>query len=251
MDSKLLARVCEEMRGRRTDQLLGIWVQNDRDIWSAEAFEAVKMVLVERNVSLPPQNRPARNVPRAQVAADEFWMRWLRMLLIGALVVAAADLTSGITHAVYEVIDITMLISMPGSASGTPLEWLHWFIRSHGISLGVPLLLVLGTFWCWKRKNAGRQTMIIYAWIALGLSAMYAIMPVSRGAFTRGSHIRWEVDSIARAVHMAVFPLVVLIFMTREPIKEHFGATKPGFDPTLSPRPMPSASSETAAGREA
>jgi hypothetical protein len=250
MDSKMLARVREEMRGKRTDQLLGIWVQNDRDIWSAEAFEAVKMVLVERNVSLPPQNRPARNVPRAQVAVDEFWMRWLRMLLIGALVIAGADLSSGITNAVYEVIDISRLITMPGSGTGTPLEWLHWFIRFHGISLGVPLLLVLGTFLCWKRKNAGRQTMIVYAWIALGLSALNVIMPLYRVAFTRGS-FRWEAMGIERSVHMAVFPLVILIFMTREPIKEHFGATKRGFDPTLSPRPMPSVSSETAAGREA
>ncbi|MCY2953211.1 MAG: hypothetical protein NTU53_14720 [Planctomycetota bacterium] len=247
MDSKMLARVCEEMRGRRTDQLLGIWVQNDRDIWSAEAFEAVRMVLVERNVRLPPQNRPARNVPRAQVAVDAFWMRWLRMLLIGALVVAAADLMSGIA---YFVLDFSTRISLPRPGGEMPLELVDWFLGTHGINLGGSLLLVLGTFWCWKRRNAGRQAMIIYAWITLGLTALNTIMAAYRVAFARGS-FRWEADTIQRAVHMAVFPLVILIFMTREPIKEHFGATKRGFDPTLSPRPMPSASSETAAGPEA
>ena len=44
-----------KMREKPTNDLLSIWAANDRKEWSGDAFEAIKVILGERGVSLPPQ----------------------------------------------------------------------------------------------------------------------------------------------------------------------------------------------------
>ncbi len=56
-------RVHEAMRARDTDDLLRIWVENDREEWSDQAFEAVRAVLAERGVDLPTQESPPSAEP--------------------------------------------------------------------------------------------------------------------------------------------------------------------------------------------
>jgi len=43
------------MGDKTTSELTYIWVENDRDTWSSEAFEAIRRVLVERGEWIPPQ----------------------------------------------------------------------------------------------------------------------------------------------------------------------------------------------------
>lgn len=40
---------------KSTDELLDIWIKNDRRIWSAAAFESMKEILVERGIDVPQQ----------------------------------------------------------------------------------------------------------------------------------------------------------------------------------------------------
>jgi len=48
-----------KMREKDTDELLFIWQQNDRQVWTDDAFDAVHKVLHERNIEVPEQASPA------------------------------------------------------------------------------------------------------------------------------------------------------------------------------------------------
>lgn len=45
----------QRMQGRTTEDLLEIWVQNDRDSWTSEAFDSIRAALEERGVKVPEQ----------------------------------------------------------------------------------------------------------------------------------------------------------------------------------------------------
>ncbi len=53
MNTKLVQDIGAKMREKQTHELLVIWSANDRQQWSDEAFEAISMVLKERNVPVP------------------------------------------------------------------------------------------------------------------------------------------------------------------------------------------------------
>jgi len=46
------------MRQLTTDELRAAWIQNDRQEWSDNAFDAIKQVLIERGISIPQQDIP-------------------------------------------------------------------------------------------------------------------------------------------------------------------------------------------------
>jgi hypothetical protein len=48
-------QITQNMRQKTTEDLLAIWVSNDRGQWSDAAFDAVSMILSERGVLVPPQ----------------------------------------------------------------------------------------------------------------------------------------------------------------------------------------------------
>jgi hypothetical protein len=50
MNEKLIPEIAAQMREKSTDDLLAIWRANDRNEWSDEAFEAIEVVLKERQV---------------------------------------------------------------------------------------------------------------------------------------------------------------------------------------------------------
>jgi hypothetical protein len=50
--------IVARMRGLTTDKLLAAWIQNDRQEWSDNAFDAIKQVLIERGISIPQQDIP-------------------------------------------------------------------------------------------------------------------------------------------------------------------------------------------------
>lgn len=54
-ESNMITKLYENMRQKTTEELLQIWVENDRTEWSDEAYAAIRQVLTERNVSLPAQ----------------------------------------------------------------------------------------------------------------------------------------------------------------------------------------------------
>jgi hypothetical protein len=56
MNTKLADQIIETMRNKTTEELLEIWLTNDRGQWSDTAFDAVHQTLSERNVIIPSQN---------------------------------------------------------------------------------------------------------------------------------------------------------------------------------------------------
>lgn len=70
MTSKRIDDIKQHMREKTTAELTDVWVANDRNEWSDEAFEAVRALLVERGVTPPPQDVPPE-VQRKREALQE------------------------------------------------------------------------------------------------------------------------------------------------------------------------------------
>lgn len=60
----LADQIVESMRQKPSEELLAIWMSNDRDQWSDAAYEAICHVLSERGVTVPPQKVFAPPPPR-------------------------------------------------------------------------------------------------------------------------------------------------------------------------------------------
>jgi hypothetical protein len=56
--AKRVLEISEFMQDKNTDELLGIWVENDRRVYLEEAFIAVEQILTNRGVSIPQQQPP-------------------------------------------------------------------------------------------------------------------------------------------------------------------------------------------------
>jgi hypothetical protein len=55
---KLIAQIQQEMGRKTTNELLEIWVENNRYVWSEKAFEAIQLELRHRKVDIPAQAQP-------------------------------------------------------------------------------------------------------------------------------------------------------------------------------------------------
>jgi hypothetical protein len=62
--------IVAQMGQMTTDELLSIWVKNDRTEWSDAAFDAISFVLGERGISVPKQNAPVLMQTNASSAQD-------------------------------------------------------------------------------------------------------------------------------------------------------------------------------------
>jgi hypothetical protein len=58
MSTKTMDEITQSMGQKTTEELLAIWGKNDRKEWSDDAFEAIRQVLTERNVSILAQPPP-------------------------------------------------------------------------------------------------------------------------------------------------------------------------------------------------
>ncbi|MGD0077350.1 MAG: hypothetical protein ABSB91_01850 [Sedimentisphaerales bacterium] len=47
--------IVEQMKNKTSEELINIWLKNDRTQWSDSAFEAIRQVLTERGIHLPQQ----------------------------------------------------------------------------------------------------------------------------------------------------------------------------------------------------
>ncbi|HEX2972132.1 MAG TPA: hypothetical protein VHP11_07355 [Tepidisphaeraceae bacterium] len=226
MNNTLLARICQEMRQRNTENLLAIWVENDHDVWSEEALAAAKTILVERGITPPPQNAPIKNVPEAQPVVNDELMRWLKAILVLAMIVGTLSEVKGIAT----VMEISKNIR-DSAAFGSPRGriWLTpAVITQCGTEVGLPLLLLLGVWRCWDRKPTGRVMIVIYAWAALGLNTWYLFQTI-HWVFLNGVGLRQVIRITEATIYLMMLQSVLLLFFTRPPIKELFGLKKRGF----------------------
>jgi hypothetical protein len=58
MNDNLYRQIFNNLNLKETEELVDIWITNDRFEWSDLAFEAVKAILAERLETVPPQNEP-------------------------------------------------------------------------------------------------------------------------------------------------------------------------------------------------
>lgn len=69
MLASLIQDIKKKIDDKSTEDLLYIWTENDREKWSAEYFEAVRLTLLERNET-PPSQKKFREEPE-WVRADK------------------------------------------------------------------------------------------------------------------------------------------------------------------------------------
>lgn len=61
MDEQRIEDIQKRMNEKDTDTLCAIWVRNDRHEWAEEAFEAIRRVLVSRQINPPQQTQAPVN----------------------------------------------------------------------------------------------------------------------------------------------------------------------------------------------
>ncbi|MFB3918964.1 MAG: hypothetical protein ACE14U_02725 [Candidatus Velamenicoccus archaeovorus] len=71
MNGKLVENIANNMRPKDTRELLDLYVENDREQYSEEAFEAIRQLLRERGQSVPAQKETALPKEEAAVSAAE------------------------------------------------------------------------------------------------------------------------------------------------------------------------------------
>jgi hypothetical protein len=66
MSTDLIQDIKKHIGATSTEDLLDIWIENDRQKWSAEYFEAVRLTLLERNETVPShsQRKPPQEPDR-------------------------------------------------------------------------------------------------------------------------------------------------------------------------------------------
>lgn len=69
MSKRLVDEIKKRMTERSTADLLAIWTENNLDEWSSYAFEAIRQILLQRDVDIPEQDPPP-DVKR-QIAIEE------------------------------------------------------------------------------------------------------------------------------------------------------------------------------------
>jgi len=70
MNPKMLDEIKSRMNQKTSEELAVIWSKNDRREWSDEAFEAIRLILAERGVSVAAQNLPP-DVEKQQAATAQ------------------------------------------------------------------------------------------------------------------------------------------------------------------------------------
>jgi hypothetical protein len=167
MNPVLVDSIRRRMREQTTEQLLELWVTNDRVTWSPEAFEAVKSLLAEQGLKeLPPQNDPA---PVAQTHSPiddpvaRYWLGWLLPVLWICCVVSAASVPRlvGVLWAMLVGGRRGIVVDDLWRAIGTLSFWLGM------IDLGLPLVLGVGAIGALRLKQWSRPLLLSYAGVTV------------------------------------------------------------------------------------
>lgn len=234
MNPNLLHAVRERMRERSNDELIALWVTNDRAMYSPEAFEAVKSLLAERGVThLPPQSDPAPIADKHKPAADpaaQYWLGWLKPLLWMGIVLA-----------------LLRLGQRPGAA------WVAWpEIKAAGFGLDQPWLLAVGVLddlllpilfvvaavaALWLRAWA-RRLLLAWAVAVIVLGAATAALSAGR-EITYYDRFDWAIlrasHTLSSYVSSIVLPVLTFVLLRRPEMRALFEQPTSGFEPLTDP----------------
>lgn len=159
----------------------------------------------------------AKAVEAVDEGADEFWMQLLRPILIMGIVL-------GVLSIVLGFLSLTQLNEYILTRKRMGRPWLTpQVIFGYAIEVGVPLCLIIGAIRGLKRQSNARLTLLIYAWVSLGLTA-YSIGMVLWDILhaAHGNMFFSLAYSLTNDVWQAAFPAILLILLTRKPIAELF-----------------------------
>jgi hypothetical protein len=222
MNRGLLRAIRERMAGQPDEELLRLWVENDRAQYSEETFETVRSLLTERGVALPSQSAgtspsgptllevksPAapRTVRPGTLAPDA-----MRMLLRVGLVLAAFRAATGLGHAVLivhllrrdrgETISLPEFLSMP-------------LFRSGFLNLLLGAWFFVSAWGAFRHKAWSRDGLKWFSWGAL----------LGVGIQTSGTvyysledlpGISMMFGFLSELMHDAVYPIVLLYLIKR------------------------------------
>jgi hypothetical protein len=74
-----IEQLCIRMRLKSTEELIEIWIENNRKEWAKEAFEAIRQVLLERGENLPEQKEFSHQKPRSKFRLDDLLVEYRTM----------------------------------------------------------------------------------------------------------------------------------------------------------------------------
>ena len=249
MNPNLLHAVRQRMREQSTEQLLALWVTNDRAMYSPEAFEAVRLVLAERGLTdLPPQNDPAPIADRHRPAADpaaQHWLGWLRPVLWVCVAAGAGQLP----HAALVLWRLTIVPA--GQSFRIDSLWrgmsaLQLWLEILG-EIVLPLVLLVGALLCLKLKPWGRLALMTFA--ALRLVVAVSTQLWYRRQFSDAGADMWEfvVYALNSVTQSLVLPAVIWVTLRRPEIRALFTVAAPaGFDLSLGAPAGPAAATAPA-----
>ena len=241
MNPTLVRIIRERMQSQTTEQLLDVWVINDRATWSPETFEAVRSILADRGkTNLPPQNDPPPVAQRRTLHNDPvaaYWMEWLRPVLWISIVSSVI----GVARAATVVGPVGELIDAYGDS------WVvRWPVLSAlVIDVVLPLWRLVASIACLRARPGGRVALVLYAITAVAVGAGAAVLN-ARTAYQSAAGLPFPtfylLTSIQESANALILPLTLLIFLRRPEIRSIFvprgGA---GFEPGLAPPATPPA----------
>ncbi len=82
MSEKTVTEISVQMKEKESNELLKIWEENNTDEWTGEAFEAIKAILTERGVKIPPQLEKKKDEKKTRAAASNLGSTGLYLLAI-------------------------------------------------------------------------------------------------------------------------------------------------------------------------
>jgi len=214
----LLRAVRQRMAEQSNDELLRIWVENDRVHWSAETFEAVRSLLAERGVPLPPQGDPPPLAKKRDRLAEldpatAYWMEWLRPVLRVGVALAVVQLVAGVATVVWVGDDV--MTSSLGEWLTSPL------VLQAGWSAVLSCLLLVGAWSAARVRPETRGILLFYCWASLITAALRVLVSVHyalAAEYTGG----YAFSYVADVAPHAVYPLVLLLLFRRQEIKDIF-----------------------------
>lgn len=231
MQPALVDSIRQRMREQTTEHLLELWTTNDRVMWSAEAFEAIKSTLAERgHADLPPQNDPAPVALPYSPARDpdaQYWMGWLRPVLWISIAVGFTSLP--------RVASVFWLIASEGSdrllqSFGVTEFWLDLVLGE----VVLPALLAVGAWACLRGKARGRVLLLAYSvGAAANALLVFAIRQVQMLDYFSLA-VPWMLNAVEEVLSLSrsvVLPLVLWWVLRRPEIRSIFEPSPRGFEP--------------------
>ena len=204
----LLRAVRQRMSEQSNDELLRIWVENDRVHWSAETFEAVRSLLTERGVPLSPQGDPPPLAKKRDRLAEldpatAYWLEWLRPVMRVGVILAVIQIVASVGTVMWD-------------------EWLRTpLVLQAGWSIALSCILLLGVWSASRVRPETRGILLFYCWASLITAALRVLVSVHyalAAEYTGG----YAFSYVADVAPHAVYPLVLLLLFRRQEIKDIF-----------------------------